>query len=81
MSDEKVETVRSSTSGTIGCARNSARNVAVMLDSSSRPQDDALTNSEAFPAGISSCGVTLIEPRLTGITMTFEQVKVIAQRT
>jgi hypothetical protein len=32
--------------------------VRLALDSSSRPQGDALTNSEAFLAGISSCGVT-----------------------
>lgn len=61
MSDEKVESVQSSSSGTIGRARNSARGVSVMFDSSTRPQNDALTNSEAFLAGISSCGVTLIE--------------------
>jgi uncharacterized OsmC-like protein len=83
MSDEKVETVRSSSSGTIGRARNSARGVSVMFDSSSRPQDDALTNSEAFLAGISSCGVTLIEmhAKETGVplirmTATIEGVRV-----
>ena len=83
MSDEKVETVRSSSSGTIGRARNSARSVSVMFDSSSRPQDDALTNSEAFLAGISSCGVTLIEMHaqetgvpLTRTTVTIEGVRV-----
>ena len=72
MSDEKVETVRSSSSGTIGRARNAARNVSVMFDSSSRPQADALTNSEAFLAGISSCGVTLIEMHAqeTGVPLT-----------
>jgi uncharacterized OsmC-like protein len=61
VSDEKVETVQSSSSGTIGRARNSSRGVSVVFDSSTRPQDDALTNSEAFLAAVSSCGVTLIE--------------------
>jgi uncharacterized OsmC-like protein len=83
MSDEKVETVRSSSSGTVGRARSSARGVTVQLDSSSRPQADALTNSEAFLAGISSCGVTLIEMHaqesgvpLTRMTATIEGVRV-----
>ena len=60
MSD-KIETIRSSSSGTIGRAVSQARGQRLVLDSSSRPQPDALTNSEAFLAGISSCGVTLIE--------------------
>ena len=61
MSDTKIETVRSASSGVVGRASNEARGHQVSLDSSSRPQPDALTNSEAFLAGISSCGVTLIE--------------------
>jgi uncharacterized OsmC-like protein len=61
MADDKVETIASSSSGTIGRARNEVRGVAVPLDSSSRPQPDAFTNSEAFLASVSSCGVTLIE--------------------
>ncbi len=61
MSDDKVETVRSTSSGIIGRAQNSARDARVAFDSSSRPQPDTLTNSEAFLAAVSSCGVTLIE--------------------
>jgi uncharacterized OsmC-like protein len=61
MANDKVETVRSSSSGTIGRAVSEARGQRLTLDSSARPQPDALTNSEAFLAGISSCGVTLIE--------------------
>jgi uncharacterized OsmC-like protein len=61
MADDKIETVASSSSGTVGRARNEVRGVAVVFDSSSRPQPDAFTNSEAFLAGVSSCGVTLIE--------------------
>ena len=57
-----VETIKSSSSGTIGRAYNAAaRGAKVPFDSSSRPQPDALTNSEAFLAAVSSCGVTLIE--------------------
>jgi uncharacterized OsmC-like protein len=61
MSTSKIETVKSSSSGTIGRAVSQARGQRLVLDSSARPQEDALTNSEAFLAGISSCGVTLIE--------------------
>ena len=82
VSDEKVETVRSSSSGTIGRARNSSRGVSVLFDSSTRPQDDAFTNSEAFLAAVSSCGVTLIEMHAqeTGVplsrtTVTIEGVR------
>ena len=61
MADDKIETVVSSSSGTIGRGRNEVRGVAVLFDSSSRPQPDAFTNSEAFLGSVSSCGVTLIE--------------------
>lgn len=61
MSDMKIDSVRSSTSGVLGRALSEARGHRVVLDSSSRPQADAFTNSEAFLASVSSCGVTLIE--------------------
>jgi len=71
MADDKIETIASSSSGTIGRARNEVRGVAVAFDSSSRPQPDAFTNSEAFLASVSSCGVTLIEmhARDTGVPL------------
>jgi uncharacterized OsmC-like protein len=61
MSPDKVERVRSSSTGVVGRARSQARGQRLVLDSSTHPKPDALTNSEAFLAGISSCGVTLIE--------------------
>jgi uncharacterized OsmC-like protein len=61
MSNVKIETIRSSSSGTIGRAVSHARGQRLVLDSSTHPQPDALTNSEAFLGAISSCGVTLIE--------------------
>jgi uncharacterized OsmC-like protein len=61
MSNAKIDTIRSSSSGTIGRAVSQTRGQRLILDSSTTPQPDALTNSEAFLAGISSCGVTLIE--------------------
>jgi uncharacterized OsmC-like protein len=71
VSHDKVETVKSSSSDTIGRAVSVARGPRLVLDSSSRPQPDALTNSEAFLAGVSSCGVTLIEmhARETGVPL------------
>ncbi len=71
MSGDKIDTIRSSSSGVIGRAESRVRGQSLTLDSSARPQPDALTNSEAFLAGISSCGVTLIEghARETGIPM------------
>jgi uncharacterized OsmC-like protein len=71
MADEKIETVQSTTSGIIGRARNEGRGVSVAFDSSSRPQPDAFTNSEAFLGSVSSCGVTLIEmhARETGVAL------------
>ncbi|HEY7868980.1 MAG TPA: OsmC family protein [Methylomirabilota bacterium] len=56
----KTDTVRSGSSGVLGRSLNSARHQHFVLDSPSGP-NEALTNGEAFLAGISSCGVTLIE--------------------
>lgn len=86
MSTDKVETVRSSSSGTIGRAVSEARTARLLLDSSSHPRGDAMTNSEAFLAGVSSCGVTLIEAHaqetdvpLTRMAVTVEGVRSAAQ--
>ena len=56
----KIDTVRSYSTGVPGRSLNSARTHHFVLDSPSGP-NEALTNGEAFLAGISSCGVTLIE--------------------
>jgi len=55
----KIDTVRSGSSGVLGRSLNSARHQHLVLDSPSGP-NEAITNGEAFLAGISSCG-TLIE--------------------
>ncbi|HXJ81771.1 MAG TPA: OsmC family protein [Candidatus Methylomirabilis sp.] len=83
MSDVKVDTVRSSSSGTIGRAVSQARGSRLVLDSSSHPNLDAFTNSEAFLGAISSCGVTLIETyaRDKGIPMTRMEVTIEGSRT
>ena len=61
MNKDKIDIIQSSSSGTVGRAVSRTRGQALILDSSTHPRDDALTNAEAFLAGISSCGVTLIE--------------------
>lgn len=53
-------TVRSRSSGAPGRALNQAGHNPFVLDSPAAP-NEAVTNSEAFLAGISSCGVTLVE--------------------
>jgi uncharacterized OsmC-like protein len=83
MSDMKVDTVRSSNSGVVGRAQSEARGYLLVLDSSSKAQPDAFTNSEAFLAGVSSCGVTLIEGHAkdTGVPMRSIQVTIEGART
>lgn len=82
MSDAKVDTVRSSSSGVIGRAQSEARGHRLFLDSSGRPQPDAFTNGEAFLAGVSSCGVTLIEGHAqeTGVPLTHLEVTIEGSR-
>jgi uncharacterized OsmC-like protein len=83
MSDVKVDTVRSSSSGAPGRAVSQARGQRLVLDSSAHPQSDAFTNSEAFLAGVSSCGVTLIETYAQdkGIPVTRMDVTIEGMRT
>ena len=82
MADDKIEIITSSSSGTIGRARSDVRGVSIVLDSSSRPQDDAFTNSEAFLAAVSSCGVTLIEMHAqeTGVPLSRSTVTIEGRR-
>lgn len=76
MSSDKVDTIRSSSEGTAGRAVNEVRGQRLVLDSSSRPQPDAFTNSEAFLAAISSCGVTLIEMHAREKSVPLERLSV-----
>jgi uncharacterized OsmC-like protein len=71
----KIDTVRSGSSGVLGRSLNSARHQHFVLDSPSGP-NEAITNGEAFLAGISSCGVTLIEKHAhdTGVPLASMQV-------
>ena len=70
-----VDTVRTRSIGLPGRALNSARTHHFVLDSSSGPSE-ALTNSEAFLAGISSCGVTLIEKYAQQVALPVTRIEV-----
>jgi uncharacterized OsmC-like protein len=80
VSDLKVETVRSRSSGVVGRAISNARNHHFVLDSSTAPE--AVSNSEAFLAGVSSCGVTLVEghARDTGVPLERMEVTIEGSR-
>lgn len=54
-----VNTVRSYSSGTVGRSVNTVRNHHFVIDSPSI--GDEITSGDAFLAGVSSCGVTLVE--------------------
>jgi uncharacterized OsmC-like protein len=73
----KIDTVRSGSSGVLGRSLNSARHQHFVLDSPSGP-NEAITNGEAFLAGISSCGVTLIEKHAhdTGVPLRSMEVMI-----
>lgn len=60
MSDQYlVNTVRSYSAGTVGRSMNTVRNHHFIIDSPSI--GDEITSGDAFLAGVSSCGVTLVE--------------------
>jgi uncharacterized OsmC-like protein len=70
MSDEYVvNTVRSYSSGTVGRSLNTVRNHHFVIDSPTI--GDEITSGDAFLAGISSCGVNLVEvlARDTGVPL------------
>jgi uncharacterized OsmC-like protein len=81
VADAKVDIVRSRSSGVVGRAISNARNHHFVLDSSTAPE--AVSNSEAFLAGVSSCGVTLIEghARDTGVALERMEVTIEGTRT
>jgi len=81
MSPDKVDSIRSSSSGTVGRAVSQAREARLTLDSSTSPQADTLTNSEAFLAGVSSCGVTLIEGHAREINVPLKRMAVTIEGT
>src|SRR5262249_28538181 len=74
MSDEVLLTkVRSSTSGVQGHSLNQARNHLFVIDEPARSggPGEEITPAESFLAGISACGVLMVERRAqeTGIAL------------
>src|SRR3954447_26687870 len=54
-----VNTVRSYSAGTVGRSMNTVRNHHFIIDSPTIGEE--ITSGDAFLAGVSSCGVTLVE--------------------
>jgi uncharacterized OsmC-like protein len=81
MSDDVITTqVRSASIGTPGRALTSARGNHLIVDSPTI--GEAITSGEMFLAGVSSCGVTLVESQaqrsgvpLSGLTVAIEGVR------
>ena len=62
MSEVKVDSVRSSSTEVTGRTLNSARTNHWVIDGSSGPAEE-VTTVESFLAGVSACGVTLVQSR------------------
>jgi uncharacterized OsmC-like protein len=77
VSDEYVvNTVRSYSSGTVGRSLNTVRNHHFVIDSPSIGEE--IGSGDAFLAGISSCGVNLVEvlARDTGVPLRRTEVTI-----
>ncbi len=76
-----VTTVHSFSSGTVGRSLNTIRNHHLVIDSPSLGEE--ITSGEAFLAGISACGVTLVElaARETGAPLRRIDVAIEGRRT
>ena len=59
-----VNTVRSYSAGTVGRSMNTVRNHHFIIDSPTIGEE--ITSGDAFLAGVSSCGVTLVERAAEG---------------
>ncbi|MFN0070155.1 MAG: OsmC family protein [Chloroflexota bacterium] len=73
--DVKVDSVRSVNTDTLGRTLNSARSNHFIIDSSSGPAE-AVTSGEAFLAGISSCGVNVVNGAARQRNIALERVDV-----
>ncbi|HLH74273.1 MAG TPA: OsmC family protein [Chloroflexota bacterium] len=82
MSDNKiVNTVRSYSSGTVGRSLNAVGHHHFILDSATLNEE--ITSGDAFLAGISSCGVNMVEAtaRDTGVPLVRTEVTIDGVRT
>ena len=69
-----VYSVRSASSGTLKRTITSMRNHHIVIDSPSI--GEAITSGEAFLAGVSSCGVTLIEGAAQELQIPLQRMEV-----
>ncbi len=67
-------TVRSYSSGVVGRSLNTIRQHHLVIDSPSLSEE--ITSGEAFLAGISSCGVTLVERAAVELGLPLARVEV-----
>ena len=72
-----VNTVRSYSAGTIGRSMNTVRNHHFIIDSPTIGEE--ITSGDAFLAGVSSCGVTLIERAAEGAGIPLARMEVIIE--
>jgi uncharacterized OsmC-like protein len=72
--DYLVNTVRSYSSGTVGRSLNSAGQHHFVIDSPTLAEE--ITSTDAFLAGISSCGVNLVERVAEEIGIAVRRVEV-----
>ncbi len=73
-------TIHSTSSGTVGRSINNTRNHFTIIDGSGIAE--AVTSGESFLAGVSSCGVNLIEQAAVeeGIHLQYTDVKIVGLR-
>lgn len=69
-----VNTVRSYSSGTVGRSMNTVRNHHFIIDSPTIGEE--ITSGDAFLAGVSSCGVTLIERAAKDMSIPLQRMEV-----
>ncbi len=72
-----VNTVRSYSSGTVGRSMNTVRNHHFIIDSPTIGEE--ITSGDAFLAGVSSCGVTLVERAARDADIPLQHMEVIIE--
>ncbi len=75
MADAKIDTVRSFSTNVTGRTLNSARTHHWVIDGSTTPAE-AVTTIESFLAGVSACGVGLVQGRAEGLGIPLQNLEV-----
>lgn len=69
-----VNSVRSYSAGTVGRSLNTVRDHHFVIDSPTIGEE--ITSGDAFLAGVSSCGVTLVERAAQGASIPLQRMEV-----